>query len=266
METGRFIERYQAGGSASVWPELIGLGAKVFEEPLRSEVMAICREIVRRARTNLLLLRLKLVDLGYEFAETNLVLLSAGAQAASEIDSFEKEFGPMPMIACVWHETIASVNFSQAELQCRSKEFTAPAAPDIFGLGSQPVLVVQSLERAQVGTRRMNARRAEMLPLYKKDYPDYVFDEVSQFLPLGTTASNCEPKGFTLPCLAIDGVIYNDGDGDIHFVDELRSAFRWGGFPLWQHALKKKKFSVPMTYRPNFEKLLPLLKDGLIEL
>jgi hypothetical protein len=264
MDTAKFLDRYETGGSAAVWPELIGLGASVFEEPLRSVALDICRKIMQRARSNLLKIHGRLVELGYKFAEPDSVMVDAAAEASSAVDSFETEFGTLPLIARVWYETFASVNFSQADDQCRSKEITAPAGPEIFGLGSHPVLVVQSLERARAESHRMNARRAELLPLYKKDYPDRTWDEDSQFLALGTSASNCEPKGFTLPCAAIDGVIYNDGGGDTYFVDQLRSAFQWGGFPFWHYV--PKKFSVPFTYRPNFEKLLPLLREGLIEL
>jgi hypothetical protein len=266
MDTAQFLKRLEAGGSAKVWPDLIGLGASVFEEPFRSVALDICQEIVRRARFNLLSIHAKLLDLGYEFAEPESAVVDAEADASSVVDSFEAEFGAMPLIARVWYQTLASVNFSQAEHQCRSKQITAPAAPEIFGLGSHPVLVIQSLEHARAEAHRMNARRAELLPLYKKDYPDRTWDEESQFLALGTAASNCDPKGFTLPCVAIDGVIYNDGGGDTYFVDQLRSAFRWGGFPFWHYAPKNKKFSVPFTYRPNFEKLLPLLREGLVEL
>jgi hypothetical protein len=85
-------------------------------------------------------------------------------------------------------------------------------------------------------------------------------------LPLGGWASNCDPKGFPLPCFGIDAVIYNDGGGDTYFVDELRSAFQWGGFPFWQWAFSKRRFQPPGVYRPNFEKLLPVLKEGLLEL
>jgi len=43
-----------------------------------------------------------------------------------------------------------------------------------------------------------------------------------------------------------------------------RAAFRWGGFPFWHYA--PQSISVPFTYRPNFEKLLPLLREGLVAL
>jgi hypothetical protein len=69
-----------------------------------------------------------------------------------------------------------------------------------------------------------------------------------------------------LPCNGVDGVIFNDGGGDTCFVDELRNAFQWGGFPFWKCGLKKATFYSPMEYKPNFEKLLPQLTEGLLEL
>ena len=60
--------------------------------------------------------------------------------------------------------------------------------------------------------------------------------------------------------------LFDDGGGETFFVDELRDAFRSGGFPFWQWSLKKPKFYSPMEYRPNFAKLLPVLTEGLLEL
>jgi hypothetical protein len=87
-----------------------------------------------------------------------------------------------------------------------------------------------------------------------------------RFLPLGGSASNCEPKGFPVPCLGVDAVIYDDGGGPVYFVDELREAFRWGGFPLWGWNLDDPLFYWPGLYRPNFAKILPALREGLLEL
>ncbi|HEX4611723.1 MAG TPA: hypothetical protein VH092_26235 [Urbifossiella sp.] len=87
----------------------------------------------------------------------------------------------------------------------------------------------------------------------------------SGFLPLGGSASNCEPKGFELPCSGVDGVIDTDGN-NTYFVDELRSAFQWGGFPFWKTTFTRPDFFLPVHYRPDFGKLLPVLKEGLLEL
>lgn len=268
MANSQFIERYQAGEHVPVWRELIELGDKVLEEPLHSEALRVCEEIVRRARVNLQTLHSRLLSLGYEFAEPHSALFDAPPDASAKIDEFEQELGSFPLIARVWYRTLTSVNFCQADQQVAYRQSVRPPpGPDIFGLGSHPVLIFQSLDRSREQLRHMAVEYKEQIRRIK----DRGWAEPSEFtepaiLPLGGWASNCEPKGFPLPSYAADAVIYNDGGGDTYFVDELRSAFQWGGFPFWQWSLKKPRFYSPMEYRPNFEKLLPVLKEGLLEL
>jgi hypothetical protein len=85
------------------------------------------------------------------------------------------------------------------------------------------------------------------------------------FLPTGGSASNCDPKGFSLPCLAADGVLYNDGGGDMHLVKVLRRCFEWGGFPFCQYYAVGNK-PLPWEARPNWERIIPILREGLLEL
>jgi hypothetical protein len=257
------LERYQAGERVLVWRELIELGAKVAEEPCRSEAVRVCEEIVQRARFNLRMLHAQLLDLGYEFAEPHAALVDADPGAVAEIKRVEKELGALPLIARVWYQVLASVNFSQAERQLVYwQAVRAPTGPDLFGLGSHPVLIFQSLVRSREQLQHMTAEQEEQ---HVGASPSDAAGS-GQFLPLGGWASNCEPKGFRLPCYAADAVIYNDGGGDVYFVDQLRSAFRWGGFPFWQWTLKNPNFYAPMHYRPNFKELLPVLTQGLLEL
>lgn len=246
-----YLHRYQAGQRSEVWRELIELGEAVRQEPFRSQAWAVCEEIVQRAMVNLRLLHQRLNSLGYRFANPEEALKDAADDAPERIAEFEQEFGTLPLIAKCWYSNLESVDFRQSEeqLACRGS-ISPPAAPDIFGLGSHPVLLFQSLAKSREQLQRLQSENPTK-------YGFHLFP--------GGWASNCEPKGFTLPCNAIDGVIYNDGSGDIHFVDELRHAFHWGGFPFWQRSLKKPKFYSPMEYRPNFEKLLPVLREGLLE-
>jgi hypothetical protein len=273
MASSRFLERYLAGEHVSVWRELIELGDNVRNEPLRSEALRVCEEIVRRARFNLRTLHARLLDLGYEFAEPHAALVDAGPNAAAEIEKAEQEWGAFPLIAQAWYRTFASVNFCQAERQRfagAAALLKPPPGPDIFGLGSHSVLLFQSLDRCREDMQQSEAAREENLRYAKqqgwdeKDVPESVVS--CQFLSLGGDASNCELKEFELPCFGVDGVIFNDGGGDTYFVDELRSAFQWGGFPFWKSIFTKPDFFSPMEYRPNFEKLLPVLKEGLLEL
>src|SRR5262249_22610152 len=273
-----YYERYQAGEHVAVWSELIALGKKVRKEPVLAEALKVCTEIVRRARANLRMLHTRLLDLGYLFAEADVALVDVGPDAPAKLEAIGKDLGVLPLIAHVWYGTLESVNFSQADEQRICEQDTRMAnGPDIFGLGAYPVLMFQNWEQCQRQLDEMEAEREEHIsqgiaspPLWGMQGSGYAtlgdFAESDAFLPLGGWATNNEPKGFALPGLGVDGVIYNDGAGDRYFVDELRSAFRWGGFPVWQVVLRKPRFRFPGLYRPNFEKLLPILKEGLIEL
>jgi hypothetical protein len=262
-----FFDRYQAGQRVTVWRELIALGEAVREEPLLSGATAVCEEIVRRARNNLHMLHQRLLDLGYEFAEPEAALKDATDDAPAKIDEFEKEFGTIPLVARLWYTTFDSVNFCQADSQrAYLKGGFPPSGPDIYGLGSHPVLYFQSLARSREQFKRLKAENERFAREARGLGHDYHPTDFGSSLFLGRWASNCDPKGFALPCTGVDGVIFNDGSGDTYFVDELRNAFHWGGFPFWQWGLKKPKFYSPMEYRPNFEKMLPLLKEGLLEL
>jgi hypothetical protein len=280
--TQQFLERYLAGEHVAVWRELIDLGSEVQQEPLRSDAFRVCEEIVRRAWVNLRTLHGRLLDLGYEFENPSHALVAAGPGARVEIDQMERELGKFPLIARVWYQTIASVDFGQAECQrffAFQGDLRPPAAPDIFGLGSGNVLMFQSLEACRSELRHMDAveeeyfaqmtdaeREQHRLPQaeIEKDEP-LAAARPEEFLPLGGSASNCEPKGFPLPCHGVDAIIDSDGC-DTYFVDELRTAFEWGGFPFWKPLRQQPDFFLPVQYRPNFEKLLPILQEGLLEL
>jgi hypothetical protein len=208
-----------------------------------------------------------LLDLGYEFAEPEAALKDAGEDAPKRINEFEKEFGTIPIIARLWYMTFESVNFCQADGQrVYLKAGSPPAGPDINGLGSHPVLYFQSLARSREQFKTLKAEHEHYKNEARELGHEYHPTEFGSHLFLGGWASNCDPKGFALPSTGIDGVIFNDGGGDSYFVDELRKAFQWGGFPFWQWGLKKPKFYSPMEYRPNFEKLLPVLKEELLDL
>lgn len=260
-------DRYQAGQHVAVWRELVELGEAVRHEPLLSEATAVCKEVVRRAESNLHILHRRLLDLGYEFSDPEAALKPAADDATSKIDEFEKEFGLLPVVARLWYTTFASVNFCQADGQ-RSNPNGGfpPSGPDIYGLGSHPVLYFQSLAQSREQLRLLEAEHEHDAKQAQELGHEHHSTEIGSHLFLGGWASNCDPKGFVLPCSGIDDVIYNDGGGDVYFVDELRNVFQWGGFPFWQWSVNNPKFYSPMEYRPNFEKLLPILKEGLLEL
>ena len=60
-------DRYQAGEHKEVWSELIALGEAVRQEPVYSDALAVARETMRRAQTNIERLIDRLHAIGYRF-------------------------------------------------------------------------------------------------------------------------------------------------------------------------------------------------------
>jgi hypothetical protein len=63
----------------------------------------------------------------------------------------------------------------------------------------------------------------------------------------------------------VDAAVRTDGPGPMTFVDELRRAFRAGGFPYWARP-GAADGCLPWEYRPAVEKVLPVLRECLLEL
>lgn len=259
-----YLERYLAGDREAVWDELIGLGEQVRSRPLLDAAGAVARETVRRAKHNIELIHRRLLALGYEFADPQAAFVPAGPDAPDRIAEMERRLGTFPLLARAWYESLASVDFSQAESQLRG-----PTGPDVNGLGSHPALIMQSLDRCweawlQMGEEHeQHCRDVAHLAAEDPEWHRQLTRPMEPFLPTGGAASNCDPKGFALPCLGADGVLYNDGGGDMYLVKALRRCFEWGGFPFCHyHAAGNRP--LPWEARPNWKRVIPLLREGLL--
>ena len=277
MTNRTYLERYLAGEHEEVWRELHELGERVYEEPLRSDALAVCEEIVRRAHHNLRTLHDRLLALGYEFADPDAAFVEAGPEALAEVVRFEADFGELPMIVRTWYLKLASVDFRQAEWQLRHAEFRPPDdSPDFYGLGHQTSLVYQSLSRSREESAELAQEIAELRVIKEKalaeaiaegeDTSDWVSQQpLEPCLLLGITASNCSPIAIPLPYKGVDTFLEDDSDENL-FVDYLRAIYPWAGFGFWTWSLEKRDFFSPFVFTPKFEKLLPILKAGLLEL
>ena len=67
MTSESYLDRYLHGACVEVWAELQALGETVSEEPLYTDVYAVARETMRRARRNIEVLIPRLVHIGYQF-------------------------------------------------------------------------------------------------------------------------------------------------------------------------------------------------------
>src|SRR5262249_38409309 len=156
--------------------------------------------------------------------------------------------------------SLASVDFCQAKSQ-----LCGPTGSDVNGLGSHPVMVMQSLDGCWamwLGLCEDHEERCRDVAHLETDDPELyrqLTRPLQPFLPTGGWASNCTPMGFSLPCLAADGVLYNDGGGAMYWVKVLRRCFEWGGFPFC-HYYAAGNAPLPWEARPNWERVIPLLR------
>ncbi len=256
---GNFFARYQAGERIEVWRELREMGERVFDTAVIGDATAVANEFVARAWHNLTLLQQRLNDLGYCFAHKERVLVPSGPEDIAAMDLVEREMGRLPIAVRAWYQQIGSVDFRQARFQLReTKEnmgMDHAGFEAVAGLGSHPVLIFEGLSQCLARQRAMiEEAKGEGVSL----------EWVRSRLPLGGTASNCDFKGIELPCNGVDGVLYNAGFGEIYFVDEVRSAFEWGGFPFWHHVRGRTRSPAVISFTPDYAQVLPLLKEGLL--
>jgi hypothetical protein len=244
-----YYARYVAGDCEAVWRELVDHGEAVRDPSIWPDTVSVASELVDRAYRNLRLLWKRLVELGYLFEHPGDAFVEASAGDLATLDSVESRMGVLPVVVRKWYERIGSVDFSQEQAQLFSKG-DLPCV-EVSGLGLNAPLVFFSLPKCLL----MQKQLCDEKRISK--------EEADHFLPLGGWASNCDPTGLQLPCESFDGVLFNDGGGDVHFVEQLRMAFQWGGFPLWQLLVPGKKRAWPIRCVPRFDKLLPILTEGL---
>lgn len=251
-------QRSISGERVPVWDEMIRLGDSIREEPVLFDALAVVREVVDRSHRNLRAIHDRLVSLGYEFAKPEVALVEAGPGAADRVRAIEASLGTLPLLVREWYLRLASVDFSQS----RPQQF-GPTASCVGGLGFNCTLIMQSLDACWEHCERLNREHAEDARTAREfGVSSFGSEQLPAFLPVGARASNCDPMGFHLPDLRVDGVLYNDGGGDAYFIDHLRMIFEWGGFPFCQWYSKRRRLS--LSARPDIEKVLPILKEGLL--
>jgi hypothetical protein len=106
-----FLERYGQGEYEQVWAEMIALGGQIREERLYADCIAVARETMARARTNIELLVPRLTSLGYEFAHPDRAFVPSSDETRRLTAEVERRAGPLPLSLWAWCEFVGEVNF-----------------------------------------------------------------------------------------------------------------------------------------------------------
>jgi hypothetical protein len=243
-------DRYVAGDCEAVWAELVDLGENVREEPVLQDAMAVAAEMVDRAAHNARILHSRLIELGFQFACLERSLIWASKRSVRRLNDMEQEWGTFPLSVRKWFEKFDCVCF----LPAKQAESGAEEIPS-YGFDC---LVVDSLKDAYKKWQK-TCREYDKHPEQYYGWNPHT----NPWLIIGTPASNCSDRAIGgLPSKRVDEVFYNEGAGDIYFVQELRDCFRWGGFRFLQWFAESQKPMLPGVSLPVCE-LVPKLTVGL---
>lgn len=223
-----FLERYRNGEYEQVWLELLTLSDQVRQEPLLTDALAVAHETMYRVRTNIERLVAHLNGLGYQFAFPQRVFVLPRPDIQTQIATFERMIGSLPLSLRAWYEIVGSVCLmgSYPSLATYSDQVSG-FAPNRY----VDPLVVFPLEAAfeeyedwkgigRIGDDDEDEAEPFVIPLAPDDYHK-------------ENVSGGSPYGIAVPTMAIDAKLQDEWHNTT-FVNYLRICFRWGGFPGWE--------------------------------
>jgi len=232
-------DRYQAGAHVEVWRELVTLGAAVREDSHVADALAVAYETMYRVNANVRTLVERLTALGYTFTNDPVgdsqlsglfnVMAKArdlfGAHAKAKaprahtppppdihkrLVDFEKEFAVLPLSLRVFYEVVGEVNFIG----------THPILDPKGGSVAIDPLVVYGLDDGLVEFDDEDDEE-EGRPSAVTIAPDDLHK---------ANVSGGDAYEMAIPELRADGELLNERHR-LFFVEYLRVAFRFGGFP-----------------------------------
>ncbi|HUQ79925.1 MAG TPA: hypothetical protein VM076_02240 [Gemmatimonadaceae bacterium] len=199
------LERYRTGEHDAVWTELVALGVDVRSDERTADAFAVAYETMARVEANVRMLVQRLAGIGYRFVAKH-AHVPPKASVAKEIVAFERQHGPLPVALRAFYEVVGEVN-----LMGRHPAIDPPGnrtAPDplvVYGFDDGLVELDDDGERPSAITIGPD-------DLHKAN------------------TSGGDPYEIAIPNPGADGELLNERHG-LLFVDYLRLAFRFGGFP-----------------------------------
>ena len=222
-----FFDRYLEGEHEDVWKELVALGDKVRSEDYAADAMAVAYETMHRVEQNVRLLAERLRALNYRFvypgsdgslfglrkAKEHEPLAAPPAKVRDQIADLEAQAGgPIPLALRAFFEVVGEVNFNGDHPSLAPKQ--SDVAPD--------PLMVCSVEEALACVDMYEREEDEPLTL------DFAPDALHK-----ANVSGGDPYSFAVPNGAADALVEGEPHG-VNFVEYLRIAIAWGGFPGWE--------------------------------
>jgi hypothetical protein len=251
-----YYERYLAGEHRQVWQELGAMGARIREDGYAPDALAVAYTTMTRVRHNIATIIERLRKLGYEFetesedqdkviqygvARLNLWLNIPRDRPApfrppergwANLKRFEKDAGELPLSLRAWYEVVGSVTL----------------------LGKHPVL--SPGDGTVLPDQLVVVPFSQILRDWDNSPPDVGVDGrpfLAEVAPDATSKAQGTGLSYRipLPSVGMDALLENEPH-QLPFVDYLRLAIQWGGFPGFK------------SVRNNELKEIEFLNDGLL--
>lgn len=203
-----FLERYCDGEHKEVWDELIAMGPAVRKPPHAKATQLVAQETMRRVAANVDTVIRRLGGMGYRFRTRKGGHIPPGAQVDGFLKQLDELAGPAPLSLAAFYQIVGSVDLTgdHEQLTASSPGYLLPDPLVVFPLD-------QMLLGHDPGGEGISGRICIAPDAYHK----------AEF-------SGGAPYELALPDARADGELLNERHG-LFFVDYLRLAFRWGGFP-----------------------------------
>jgi len=206
------FDRYVAGEHARVWSELIALGGAVREDPHAADALAVAYETMGRVDANVRTIIDRLRARGYRFQtpDSSPPHVPPGRRSWQAIQKLEKRAGALPLSLRAFYDVVGAVDLSGVHSSLAPAE--GSIAPD--------QLVVYGVDDALAAVDGSEDEEGIRIPVAPDDLHK-----------CGTSGG--DPYEIAAGDLRADGEMLNERHR-LFFVDYLRLACRFGGFPGYE--------------------------------
>jgi hypothetical protein len=203
------LDRYLAGEHEAVWRDLLALGAAVREDPHAADALAVAYETMSRVEANVRTVTERLNRFGFTKSDGSLHA-PPDRSVDSQIRQLEKATGTLPISLRAFYEIVGSVDWAgkHASLLPAGRR----VCPD--------PLVVFPIEAALETAAYFSDQERKWILIA----PDAL---------MKAETSGGDPYQVEVPNAAADAMLRFECHR-LHFVEYLRLAFRFGGFPGYE--------------------------------
>jgi len=218
-----YLQRYSSGEHEQVWAELVALGSAVEQAPLYADAMAVARETMTRVRKNAELVVSRLQMLDYVFEYPDHILMEPVSDVQKQLSQLEHYAGGrIPLALQAFYEIVGAIDWigDHPRLASYHNAEFLPVGYTIYG---DPLVVYP-----------IQVSSTELTWVEDDEYISWDDGYSIEFAPdvyHKANVSGGESYRISVGATFVADTLVLAEPHNTTFVNYLRAAFRWGGFP-----------------------------------